>query len=89
MSGVGVGAGVGKIWPTPTPVGVAGCHPSTDMILAERLSAVSKTLKDRKKENDSVDIKLKDNFLIEFGLKKSIGDNFRVIAVVVLLCQQI
>ena len=47
------------------------------------------TERQEKKENGSVDIKLKGNFLIEFGLKKSIGDNFRVIAIVVLRCQQI
>ena len=53
------------------------------MILAERLCIIFKTSKDRKKESDSVKIKLERHLGIEFCLKKSIKDNFRAIAIVV------
>ena len=43
---VGVGAGVSKVWPTLTQV---RSRSQQTMILAERLSMLTKTLKDRKK----------------------------------------
>ena len=41
------------------------------------------------KESGSVETKLERRLEIEFGLKKSTGGNFRVITIVVSLCQQI
>ena len=41
------------------------------------------------KDSGSVKIKLERLLVIEFGLKKSIGGNFRAIAITVRLCQQI
>ena len=45
--------------------------------------------KQEERESDSVKIKLKCHLVIEFSLIKSIGDNFRVIAIVVQPCKQI
>ena len=55
------------------------------MILAERLSIVPKTLKDRQEEKEcgSVEIKLKRHLVIGFRLKKSIRDDFGVITIFV------
>ena len=45
--------------------------------------------KPEERESGSVEIKLNRHLVIEFCLIKSIGDNFRVIAIVVQLCEQI
>ena len=69
MAGVGVGAGVGKLWPTPTPVRSRTTTRQQTIILAERLSILSKTGQDEK-EGDSVQIKLKRHLWMEFCLIK-------------------
>ena len=46
---------------------------------------------EKREENESgrVELRLESRLVIEFGLKKGIGDNFRTIVIVVRLCQQI
>ena len=52
------------------------------MILAERLCIIWKTLSGRKtSESGSADVELERHLVIEFGLKKGIGGNFRAISI--------
>ena len=70
MVGIGVGAGVGKIFATFRP-GFAGYHPSTDCDFGRTvMHRLENTEILEGKERSSVEIRFECHLVIEFGLKR-------------------
>ena len=90
LPGDWVGAGVGKILPTPTPARSRRVPPvNRQWFWPNGYASSRKHSKRDEKEGGSVEIKLKRQLAIEFCLIWGIGDNFRVTAIVLWLWQQI
>ena len=63
---------------------VAGYHPSTDGDFGPTvMNPFGDFGRQEEKESGSVEIKLKHHLVIEFGLKRGVGDSFRAIAILV------
>ena len=79
-----VWAGIAKILPTPTPAKSRRLQPSKDDAFGQAvMHHPDNTGRQEEKESGSVEIKVQRHLVIDVRLISGIGDNSRVIAIVV------
>ena len=84
LSGVGFGAVVGKILPTPAPARSRMIPPSTgDDFWPNSCDHPENIETAGSKESCNMEIKLKRHLAMKFRLIKGFGDNFKAVAIVV------